>query len=205
MKGVKEFFKIDYGDLDNDQIYLRKEDFLKYLLDNSIHYQELKKYIDKNTQISLNPETSLEEIRFRSLFDNYNNDINLIIISYVCRFNINLGEEFLKELAFITSNIFDFQYYNRKHINVFMDLIGIDKNKNAIVERLDYLQSNREALGLHDNFIKNIYKAITGDIRKNKSLLTERVNWIEIREREICSDNFFKKYYNLCNSYYLSN
>jgi hypothetical protein len=204
MKDVTKLFKIDYHNLDNDQIYLSKENFLKYLSSNSIYYQKLKKNINETIKISLDPETPLEDIRIRALLDTLNRNSNTVIISYVCKFNNNLEEDFLKELAFITSGIFDFQYYNRKHINTFMDLIGSNKNKNDILDRAKYLQLNQETLRLDSLFIENIFKTIT-ETKRDGKVLYERVDWNWILFRKICSDRFFERYNNLFNSYYANN
>ena len=79
--------------------------------------------------ISMEPDTPLEEISFRLILDAICNT-NLICTALICKYNNNLTEEFLDNMIYITSGVFDFDTWDEEHVQLVIDTFENEKYKD---------------------------------------------------------------------------
>lgn len=136
-------------------------------------------------------------IRTRALFDAMNR-ANSICYSYLCKSN-KLSEKFIEELMFITSELFDFEYYDQEHIDLVVDLI--DHGFKSRDEQDEYLADLAKKIRMKnrdsgrtdpDPFITKILTV--------QSVVADKLDWFYINKFQDLSPEFKEKHRKLIGS-----
>ena len=136
-------------------------------------------------------QQSEDAIRERALYDALHNT-NSICYSYICKNSI-MREEFIEELMFISSELFDFEYYDQEHIDMVVNLI--DQGFKSREEQDKYLEQlaskvrikNRETGKMDpDPFITKILTV--------QSIVADKLDWFYIAKFQNLSPEFINKH-----------
>lgn len=114
-----------------------------------------------------------------------------ICYSYICRFS-KLSEEFIKDLIFISSGLFDFNYYDDYHINLTNDIVIAYNKKYNLEEYINELFNN-EKDNIHPLYKYKVEKIIS-DQRKSYKKIIDKLNWYDIYKYQDLSNDFYNKY-----------
>lgn len=200
--------KLNIEELPMDQIIITLDEYEKLADTFNIDPDALNNDVVSWAEFSMKENTSHEEIRLRALTQAVSNSkrnntkiFSTLCYSYICKYNENLTEEFIKELVFLSSNVFSFEYYNRTHIEAVMNIVGKGRYRKNTIELINYYIANQDKLGLNNNFIIKL-KSVAKNPKKGRSIIDEAINWNEIKVRNLCSDKFFTKHKPLFESLY---
>ena len=134
-----------------------------------------------------------EDIVFYLLIDRIFNS-NLVCLSYICRYS-RLSEDLIEDIMFINSELFDFKYWDDKHVQIVIGILDKGYKYNCFEELKDLLEDNSVSKHLIKNIekiFKSEYDSIELAIRSCNSSIIKLTNTlasveksINIREQEL--------------------
>ena len=127
-----------------------------------------------------------DDIRVRILAQTYFGE-DCISVSYMLSAS-KVSEEFLEELMFITSPLFDFSYYDQDHIDAVCKFYSLDKKGQEEFKKKIYESD------IYDKKFKEALVSLKPLSEINCSKSNNKLDWFNIINYQNVSENFLDKY-----------
>lgn len=146
-----------------------------------------------------------DEIIFMTLIDRVFKTNN-ICFSYICGVDDNLTEDLIEDMMFINSDLFDFEYWDDKHVETVCSILAKGnkydsaKDLKAILTKAKYNDKFKEKIK------RLLEKSQERQYGAGKVLLREQLDWynIDVHQKDVLSTDFLNKYSELIKKSYIS-